>query len=128
MKRGEIWRANLDPVMGSEQGGVRPVVILQNDVGNRYSPTVIIAAITSRKGKSNLPVHVEVTGAECGLPRNSVVLLEQLRTLEKRRLSYRMGRLTDEIMAKVEEALALSLGTAVRHGEDGQPHHDAGAE
>ena len=120
MKRGEIWRADLDPVVGSEQGGIRPVVILQNDVGNRYSPTVIVAAVTSRRGKSRLPVHVDITGAECGLPKNSIVLLEQLRTLEKRRLSHRMGRLTEETMARVEAALALSLGTAERRAEDVQ--------
>ena len=111
MKRGDIYRADLDPVVGSEQGGVRPVLIIQNDRGNLHSPTVIVAAITSRTHKAKLPIHVALPGAACGLKQDSVALLEQLRTLEKARLSKYLGRAPAQVMAQVDEALAWSLGT-----------------
>lgn len=111
MKRGEIYRADLDPVVGSEQGGVRPVVIIQNDIGNQHSTTVIVAAVTSRGKKAALPVHVPITSGESGLKQDSVVLLEQLRTLEKSRLKRYLGRLTPDAMRRVDRALTLSLGT-----------------
>lgn len=122
MKRGDIYRANLDPVVGSEQGGVRPVVIIQNDMGNRHSPTVIVAAVTTRS-KPRLPVHVNITAEESGLMRDSVVLLEQVRTLEKTRLTRRMGSLGEDAMRRIDRALALSLGTA--HSDPGGMKHDA---
>lgn len=121
MKRGDIYRANLDPVVGSEQGGVRPVVIIQNDMGNRHSPTVIVAAVTTRS-KPRLPVHVYITAAESGLRRDSVVLLEQVRTLEKTRLTRRLGSLGEDAMRRIDRALALSLGTA--HSEPGGIAYD----
>jgi len=111
MKRGDIYRADLDPVVGSEQGGVRPVVIIQNDIGNRHSTTVIVAAVTSRDKKTALPVHVAISAEESGLERDSVVLLEQVRTLEKSRLKKYLGRLSPKAMRRVDRALALSLGT-----------------
>lgn len=111
MKRGEIYWADLNPVVGSEQGGIRPVVIVQNDRGNRHSTTVIVAAVTSSDKKAYLPVHVPITAEESGLARDSVVLLEQLRTLEKSRLMGFLGRLKTEAMARIDRALALSLGT-----------------
>ena len=110
VKRGEIYYADLSPVVGSEQGGMRPVLIIQNDVGNRYSPTVIAAAITSRMGKTKLPTHIDVYADRAGLPRDSVVLLEQLRTLDKRRLKERLGRLDEEMMREIDNAIAVSLG------------------
>ena len=113
MKRGDIYRADLDPVVGSEQGGVRPVVVIQNDAGNRHSPTVIVAAVTSRR-KPSLPVHVAITAQESGLQRDSVVLLEQVRTLEKTRLTRCLGHLGGDAMRRIDRALALSLGTAAR--------------
>lgn len=112
MKRGEIYRADLDPVVGSEQGGVRPVLIIQNDTGNQYSPTVIVAAITGRRKKPHMPVHVPITAEESGLPLDSIVLTEQVRTLEKSRLTRYLGRLTDEAMARIDQALAKSIGQA----------------
>ncbi len=112
MKRGDIYRADLDPVIGSEQGGVRPVLIIQNDTGNLYSPTVIVAAITGRNKKPHMPVHVAITAEESGLPNDSVVLTEQVRTLEKSRLTRRLGHLTDEAMVRIDQALACSLGRA----------------
>ena len=112
MKRGDIYRADLDPVVGSEQGGVRPVVIIQNDTGNLYSPTVIVAAVTSRRKKPSLPVHVRITAEESGLRRDSVVLLEQVRTLEKTRLTRYLGSLGEDAMRRIDRALGLSLGTA----------------
>ena len=121
MKRGDIYRANLDPVVGSEQGGVRPVVIIQNDMGNRHSPTVIVAAVTTRS-KPRLPVHVHITAAESGLRRDSVVLLEQVRTLEKTRLTRRLGSLGEDAMRRIDRALALSLGTA--HSKPGGIAYD----
>lgn len=110
VKRGEIYYADLSPVVGSEQGGVRPVLIVQNDVGNRYSPTVIAAAITSRQNKARLPTHIRVTTGENGLTRDSVVLLEQVRTIDKRRLRERMGVLESGDMHRVDRALSVSFG------------------
>ena len=111
VKRGDIYYADLSPVVGSEQGGVRPVLIIQNDTGNRYSPTVIAAAITSQTGKARLPTHIELpVQQECGLTRDSVVLLEQVRTLDKRRLRERMGRVDDQVMEKIDTAIAVSFG------------------
>ena len=110
VKRGEIYYADLSPVVGSEQGGIRPVLIVQNDIGNKHSPTVIAAAITSNKEKSALPTHISVQASSCGLAKDSVVLLEQVRTLDKRRLKERMGELDDSAMAQVNSALSTSLG------------------
>ena len=110
VKRGDIYYADLSPVVGSEQGGMRPVLIIQNDVGNRYSPTVIAAAITSRMGKTKLPTHIDVYADRAGLSRDSVVLLEQLRTLDKRRLKERLGHLDEEMMREIDNAIAVSLG------------------
>lgn len=110
VKRGDIFYADLSPVIGSEQGGVRPVIIIQNDVGNRYSPTVIIGAITSQINKAKLPTHVEISSEEYGLNKDSVVLLEQIRTLDKRRLREKIGHMTQADMKKVEEALLISIG------------------
>ena len=117
VRRGEIYYADLSPVVGSEQGGIRPVLIIQNDVGNRYSPTVIAAAITSQTGKAKLPTHIEVrseppAGSETrnGLAKNSIILLEQVRTLDKQRLKERMGRLDDRTMQMVDEAITVSFG------------------
>ena len=110
VKRGDIFYADLSPVVGSEQGGIRPVLIVQNDVGNRYSPTVIAAAITSQTEKSRLPTHIRLSPPDCGLARDSVVLLEQIRTLDKRRLRECMGRLGDSTMDKVDRAISISFG------------------
>lgn len=110
IKRGEIYYADLSPVVGSEQGGVRPVLIVQNDVGNKFSPTVIAAAITSQKDKSALPTHIEVDAGNCGLAKDSVVLLEQVRTIDKRRLKEKMGSLDNTDMGKVDRALTVSFG------------------
>ena len=108
--RGEIYYADLNPVVGSEQGGIRPVLIIQNDVGNKYSPTVIAAAITSQTGKAKLPTHISVSPMNCGLPKESIILLEQVRTLDKRRLREKMGRVDEEVMKKVDAAIAVSFG------------------
>ena len=110
VRRGDIYFADLSPVVGSEQGGTRPVLIIQNDTGNRHSPTVIAAAITSQLGKARLPTHITVPGREVGLAKDSVVLLEQIRTLDKRRLREHMGRLSDEQMSQVDNAIAVSFG------------------
>ena len=111
VRRGDIFYADLSPVVGSEQGGVRPVLIVQNDTGNRYSPTVIAAAITSQTGKARLPTHIDLPVNEhCGLNRNSIILLEQVRTLDKKRLRERMGHVEDEVMEKVDTAIAVSFG------------------
>ena len=110
VRRGDIYYADLSPVVGSEQGGMRPVLIVQNDVGNRYSPTVIAAAITSQTGKARLPTHIELSGASCGLSRDSVILLEQIRTIDKKRLRERMGKLDEEMMSRVDNAIAVSFG------------------
>ena len=110
IKRGDIYYADLSPVVGSEQGGVRPVLILQNDVGNRYSPTVIAAAITSRMGKTKLPTHIDIYADRVGLQKDSVILLEQMRTIDKQRLGEKMGHLDNETMAAVNNAITISLG------------------
>ena len=110
VKRGEIYYADLSPVVGSEQGGIRPVLIVQNDVGNRHSPTVIAAAITSQKDKAKLPTHISVQAATCGLTKDSIVLLEQIRTIDKSRIRERIGELPPEIMQQINDALLLSLG------------------
>ena len=112
--RGEIYKAALDPVLGYEQGGTRPVLIVQNNVGNRYSPTVIALAITSRMNKARLPTHIEVTREVGGLPRDSVILAEQMRTLDKQRLLCRLGALPEDVMAQVDRALLMSLGIGTR--------------
>ena len=110
VRRGDIYYADLSPVVGSEQGGVRPVLIVQNDVGNKFSPTVIAAAITSQRDKTNLPTHIEVDARDCGLAKDSIVLLEQVRTIDKRRLREKMGALDDGSMGKVNESLSVSFG------------------
>jgi len=110
VKRGDIYYADLSPVVGSEQGGLRPVLIIQNDVGNRYSPTVIAAAITSRMGKTRLPTHIDIYSDKAGLAKDSVILLEQIRTLDKRRLKEKMGHLDEAVMARVNTAIAVSFG------------------
>ena len=110
VRRGDIYFADLSPVVGSEQGGVRPVLIVQNNVGNRYSPTVIAAAITSQINKARLPTHIELSGQTFGLTKDSVVLLEQIRTIDKKRLKEKMGRLDENVMTRVDEALAVSFG------------------
>ena len=110
VKRGEVFYADLSPVVGSEQGGVRPVLIVQNDIGNRFSPTVIAAAITSKQDKTNLPTHIPVKAGTGGLSRDSVVLLEQIRTLDKHRLRERAGRGGEEEMRRVDAALGVSFG------------------
>lgn len=114
--RGDIYYADLSPVVGSEQGGIRPVLIVQNDVGNRFSPTVIAAAITSQKDKTKLPTHIQLQAAGSGLARDSIVLLEQIRTLDKQRLRERMGRLDDRSMNRVDRALQVSFGLAPATG------------
>lgn len=110
VKRGDIYYADLSPVVGSEQGGVRPVLIVQNDVGNRYSPTVIAAAITSKMSKNRLPTHIDVYADRVGLAKDSVILLEQIRTLDKRRLREHMGRVDETVMKRVDSAIAVSFG------------------
>lgn len=110
IKRGELYYADLSPVVGSEQGGVRPVLIVQNDVGNKYSPTVIAAAVTSQLEKAKLPTHISLPAEKYGLPKDSVVLLEQIRTLDKKRLKEKIGELPLNMMARVNEALLVSLG------------------
>ena len=114
IKRGDIYYADLSPVVGSEQGGVRPVLIVQNDVGNRYSPTVIAAAITSQHDKANLPTHIQVQGNASGLTRDSIVLLEQIRTIDKRRLKECVGALAQIDMDVVDKALGISVGLVGR--------------
>jgi mRNA interferase MazF len=110
VKRGEVFYADLSPVVGSEQGGVRPVLIVQNDVGNRFSPTVIAAAITSKQDKTNLPTHIGLKAGTGGLARDSVVLLEQIRTLDKRRLREKAGCIGPEAQQQVDQALGISFG------------------
>lgn len=112
VNRGELYYADLSPVVGSEQGGLRPVLIIQNDIGNKYSPTVIIAAITSQIAKAKLPTHIELNKDRYNLPKDSVVLLEQLRTLDKLRLKDKIGNLDAQIMQKIDLALMISLGIA----------------
>ena len=110
VKRGDVFFADLSPVVGSEQGGTRPVLIIQNDIGNRFSPTVIIAAITAQIQKAKLPTHVEINAKKYGFERDSVILLEQLRTIDKSRLTDRITQLDEALMEKVDIALAISLG------------------
>ena len=120
VRRGDIYYADLSPVVGSEQGGLRPVLIIQNDIGNRYSPTVIAAAITSRMSKTHLPTHIDVFADRVGLAKDSVILLEQIRTLDKRRLREKMGHLDEGMMTEVNTAIAISFGL-------GNPEQDAAA-
>lgn len=110
IRRGDIFYADLSPVVGSEQGGIRPVLIVQNDIGNKYSPTVIASAITSQINKAKLPTHIELNAKGYGIPKDSVILLEQVRTIDKKRLREKVGHLDDELMEKVNEAIAVSLG------------------
>lgn len=110
VRRGDIYYADLSPVVGSEQGGMRPVLIVQNDVGNRYSPTVIAAAITSKTSKSKLPTHIEVYADKYGLAKDSVILLEQIRTIDKTRLKEKMGHLDEHVMNRVNDAITVSFG------------------
>ncbi len=136
VKRGDIYYADLSPVVGSEQGGLRPVLIIQNDVGNRYSPTVIAAAITSRMGKTRLPTHIDIYADKAGLAKDSVILLEQIRTLDKRRLKEKMGHLDDSMMHAVNTAIAVSFGlgdtapvpNTVSHGVASSPAAAASTE
>ena len=110
IKRGDLYYADLSPVVGSEQGGVRPVLIIQNNIGNKYSPTVIIAAITSQINKAKLPTHIEISANEYGLNKDSVILLEQIRTIDKKRIREKIGCLDDNVMLKVDNGLQISLG------------------
>ena len=111
IKRGDMFYADLSPVVGSEQGGIRPVLIIQNDTGNKYSPTVIAAAITSQTGKNKLPTHIEIGSEENGLKADSVVLTEQIRTIDKSRLKEKIGHITDsEVMSQVNNAIGISFG------------------
>ena len=110
VKRGDIFYADLSPVVGSEQGGLRPVLIVQNDVGNKFSPTVIAAAITSQRDKTNLPTHIRVDADGCGLSKDSIVLLEQVRTIDKQRLKEKMGSLDQGSMNRIDKALSVSFG------------------
>lgn len=110
VKRGDIFYADLSPVIGSEQGGTRPVLVVQNDVGNKFSPTVIVAAITSQINKAKLPTHIEIKSSDVGLLKDSVILLEQVRTIDKKRLREKIGTLGDEMLARVDEALGISFG------------------
>ena len=110
VKRGDIFYADLSPVVGSEQGGVRPVLIIQNDVGNKYSPTVIVAAITSQINKAKMPTHIELCANEYGLSKDSVVLMEQIRTIDKKRLKEKIGHMSDELLPQIDTALKISFG------------------
>ena len=110
IRRGDIYYADLSPVIGSEQGGLRPVLIIQNDIGNKYSPTVIAAAITSRLSKTRLPTHIDIYAEKVGLAKNSVILLEQIRTIDKKRLREHMGSLDEKLMNQVDAAIAVSFG------------------
>ena len=121
VKRGDIYYADLSPVVGSEQGGMRPVLIVQNDTGNRHSPTVIAAAITSQTGKARLPTHIELTARSFGLSRDSVVLLEQIRTIDKKRLREKMGHLDEGMMSAVNDAIGISFGLGTPAAGGGSP-------
>ena len=110
VKRGDIYYADLSPVVGSEQGGIRPVLVIQNDIGNKYSPTVIAAAITSQINKAKMPTHIELAAKDYGLNKDSVILLEQIRTIDKRRFREKIGRIDDGLMASVNNALSISFG------------------
>ena len=123
LRRGDIYYADLRPVIGSEQGGIRPVLIVQNDVGNRHSPTIICAAITSKMNKAKLPTHIDVYAETFGLAKDSVILLEQIRTIDKRRLREKMGHLDDLLMQRVNDAISVSFGLAAGYAppaENGQ--------
>ena len=120
IRRGDIYYADLSPVVGSEQGGLRPVLIIQNDVGNRYSPTVIAAAITSQLTKAKLPTHIDVYADRFGLAKDSVILLEQIRTIDKRRLREKIGHLDDGVMRRVNEAISVSIGLGGDRAHTGQ--------
>ena len=109
VKRGDLFYADLSPVVGSEQGGVRPVIVVQNDVGNKYSPTIIVAPVTSQMNIAKLPTHVKLKGNKYGLPKNSVALMEQLRTIDKKRLREKIGTFSTDIMNKIDEAMTISL-------------------
>ncbi len=124
VKRGDIYYADLSPVVGSEQGGLRPVLIIQNDIGNKYSPTVIAAAITSQLGKTRLPTHIDIYADKVGLAKDSVVLLEQIRTLDKRRLKEKMGHLDEGVMNEVNTAIAVSFGLGDGAAVAARPIHD----
>ena len=110
IRRGDIFYADLSPVVGSEQGGMRPVLVVQNDVGNKYSPTVIVSAITSQRAKTSLPTHIPVNAVKCGLSKDSIVLLEQVRTIDKKRLKEKMGSLDSPQMTNINQALSVSFG------------------
>ena len=110
VKRGDLYYADLSPVVGSEQGGIRPVLVVQNDVGNKYSPTVIVAAITSQINKAKLPTHIEICGEKYGLLKDSVILFEQIRTIDKKRLKENTGHISEDLYPYVDEALKISLG------------------
>ncbi|MFI3209975.1 MAG: type II toxin-antitoxin system PemK/MazF family toxin [Peptostreptococcaceae bacterium] len=110
IKRGDLYYADLSPVVGSEQGGVRPVIVIQNNIGNKYSPTIIVAAITSQINKAKLPTHIEISSNEYGLNKDSVILLEQIRTIDKKRLREKIGHLDKEMMQKIDNGLEISLG------------------
>ena len=127
VKRGDIYYADLSPVVGSEQGGLRPVLIIQNDIGNRYSPTVIAAAITSRMGKTRLPTHIDIYAEKAGLAKDSVILLEQIRTLDKQRLKEKMGHLDDGMMNEVNNAIAVSFGLGATSAPAAEAIADGGA-
>ena len=109
VRRGDLYYADLSPVVGSEQGGVRPVIVVQNDIGNKYSPTIIVAPVTSQMNKAKLPTHVKLKGNKYGLPKNSVALMEQLRTIDKTRLREKIGTFSADIMSKIDEAISISL-------------------
>ena len=123
IRRGDIYYADLSPVVGSEQGGLRPVLIVQNDVGNKYSPTVIAAAITSKMSKAKLPTHIDVTASQVGLLKDSVILLEQIRTIDKLRLKERVGHLDDNTMWSVNDALSVSFGLSTDKDEPALAKH-----
>ncbi len=125
IKRGDIYYADLSPVVGSEQGGLRPVLIVQNDVGNKYSPTVIAAAITSKMSKAKLPTHIDVSASQVGLLKDSVILLEQIRTIDKARLKEKMGHLDEGTMSGVNDALSVSFGLGGASASSPKPTHPA---
>jgi mRNA interferase MazF len=110
VKRGDVYYADLSPVIGSEQGGIRPVLIIQNNIGNKYSPTVIVSAITSQINKAKLPTHIEISSQDFSLPKDSVVLLEQIRTIDKKRLKEKIGKFDIKLMTEVDDCLKISLG------------------
>lgn len=118
IRRGDIFYADLSPVIGSEQGGLRPVLIVQNDIGNKYSPTVIAAAITSKMNKTKLPTHIDVPGEDAGLARDSIILLEQIRTIDKKRLKEKMGHLDEATMVNVNTAIEVSFGLGENGGAE----------